>query len=240
MDAGNPNLIHVTGAESAASYTRGGASNRIIIYGFGDNVAGTHDTITVSGSWNAEINTEALTYREPISFSGTSTTTVTTTGSGSDVIFGGGNDIIAANTSGNNVIVAGLSTGKTGRAAPLRRCTGGSGDNIFIAGYVDCTLAPLATTGRLDYETLRAMDDAVGDWAAAAWPMPMDAAALVQRGEHAGCDPDRDGAGHDHPRHGQELVHRQGCRQSDQHADGGQPGLRQRLDGHPNYRQAIQ
>src|SRR5205807_2039911 len=58
----------------------------------------------------------------------------------------------------------------------------GGGSNLFIAGYVDCTLAPLATmapasTGRLDYETLRAMDDL---WASGMGGMTdaMSAAAL--------------------------------------------------------------
>jgi hypothetical protein len=79
------------------------------------------------------------------------------------VIFGGGNDNISAGTSGNNVIVAGLSTGKTG-APNAPRMSGGSGKNIYIAGFVDCTLVdpaktPLASTGRLDYEALRIMDD---------------------------------------------------------------------------------
>jgi hypothetical protein len=128
------------------------------VYGFGNNVAGARDRITVIGSWNAEIHSAALTYREPLSFSGTSSSTVTTLGSGSDVLLGGGNDILVANTTGNNVIVAGLSTGKTG-AATGPRMSAGSGSNLFIAGFVDCALAPLAPSGRLDYATLRSMDD---------------------------------------------------------------------------------
>jgi hypothetical protein len=185
VDSTNSNLIHVTGnavAGSAGNYLRSGPSNRIIVYGFGDNASasGTRDSITVSGDtatapWNAQINSEVqLAYREPISFSGTSSSTITTRGFGADVIFGGGNDSISALTSGNNVIVAGLSTGKTG-APTAPRIYGGSGANIYIAGYVDCTLAPNsshmppgANTGRLDYEALRAIDDF---WASSAGGM---------------------------------------------------------------------
>jgi len=157
VDGVNSNIIHVTGPHSGA-YTRGGAGNRLIVYSFGADMPGTHDTITVSGSWNAEIHAAALAYREPPSFGGTSSATITTLGSGNDVIFGGGNDNINADSSGNNVIVAGLSTGKTG-APTGPRISGGSGSNLYIAGSVDCALAPLAPSGRLDYATLRAMDD---------------------------------------------------------------------------------
>jgi len=157
VDAVNSNLIHVSGPNSGG-YTRGGAGNRLIVYGFGDNQSATHDTITVSGSWNAEIHSAALAYREPLGFGGTSTSTITTLGSGSDVIFGGGNDTINAGTSGNNVIVAGLSTGKTG-APTAPRISAGGGANLLIAGSVDCTLAPMATSGRLDYAALQSIDD---------------------------------------------------------------------------------
>jgi hypothetical protein len=65
-----------------------------------------------------------------------------------DVTSVGPNDILMANTTGNNMLVAGLSTGKTGApAAP--RLSSGSGSNLFIAGSVDCALAPLAPSGRL-------------------------------------------------------------------------------------------
>jgi len=164
-DALNSNHITVTGP-NPGSYMRGGPTNRLILYGFGDNVAGTRDTILVNTShfsWNAEIHSAALTYLEPLGFSGPSTSNVGTSGLGSDVLFGGGNDNLVAATSGNNVIVAGLSTGKTG-APTAPKMTGGSGANLFIAGYVDCTLAPLAPSGRLDYATLRSMDDL---WASA-------------------------------------------------------------------------
>jgi hypothetical protein len=161
VDSVNANLIHVSGPVSG-NYTRGGTGNRLIVYGLGDNLPGTHDSITVSGSWNAEIHSAALTYREPVTFGGLSSTTLTTLGSGSDVIFGGGNDNLNAGTSGNNVLVAGLSTGKTGSpTAP--RLSSGNGANLFLGGFVDCTLAPLAPSGRLDYATLRSMDDL---WAA--------------------------------------------------------------------------
>ncbi len=74
------------------------------------------------------------------------------------MIFGGGNDTINADTAGNNVIVSGLSTGRTGApTAPF--LSGGGGNNIYIAGSVDCALAPQAPSGRLDYETLRGVDD---------------------------------------------------------------------------------
>jgi hypothetical protein len=43
------------------------------------------------------------------------------------VIFGGGNDNIAAMTSGNNVLVAGLATGRMG-APTAPQMIGGSGD----------------------------------------------------------------------------------------------------------------
>jgi hypothetical protein len=164
VDATNSNLIHVTVNGTTSNYLRDGVGNRIIIYGFGDDNPGTTDSITVSGDsatapWNAQINAEIqLAYREPVSFTGTSRTTISTTGFGSDVIFGGGNDIINALTSGNNVLVVGKSMGKTGSpTAP--RLSGGTGNNIYIAGFIDCTLAPLASTGRLDYEALRAIDD---------------------------------------------------------------------------------
>src|SRR5205807_252285 len=113
VDAVNSNLVHVTGPRSG-DYLRGGPSGRLILYGFGSNISGSRDNITVRGSWNAEIHTAALGFREPLSFGGTSSTTLLTMGSGSDVIFGGGNDSLVASTSGNNVVVAGLSTGKTG------------------------------------------------------------------------------------------------------------------------------
>jgi uncharacterized repeat protein (TIGR03803 family) len=176
VDAVNANLVHVTGP-NPGNYTRGGTGNRLIIYGFGDNLIGTRDTIMVSGSWNAEIHSAALTYREPLTFGGLSSSAVTTTGSGSDVLFGGGNDLLSANTSGNNVLVAGLSTGKTGAATAPRLSSSGGGANVFLAGYVDCTLSPLAPSGRLDYASLRAMDDL---WAAGAGGMTdaMNAAAL--------------------------------------------------------------
>ena len=182
VDATNSSLIHVTvNGGPVNNYHRMGASNRIIIYGFGDDVAGARDSITVGGDtaaapWNAQINSEALKYREPISFGGTSSTTISTTGFGSDVIFGGGNDNLSAMTSGNNVLVGGLSTGKTGAlAAP--KMAAGAGSNIFIAGSVDWTLAPLASTGRLDYETLAAMDVL---WASGSGGQPdaLSAAAL--------------------------------------------------------------
>jgi uncharacterized repeat protein (TIGR03803 family) len=159
----DPHDIAVTVNGVTTTYARADqATNRIIIYGFGDNVSGTRDSISVTDSvgnvWNAEINAEPLKYLEPISFGGTSTSTILTSGFGSDVIFGGGNDIMSALTSGNNVLVVGKSTGKTG-SSTAPRLSGGSGNNIYVAGYVDCTLAPLAGTGRLDYESLRAVDD---------------------------------------------------------------------------------
>jgi hypothetical protein len=110
------------------------------------------------GNWNAEIHTAALSYREPMGFGGTSGSVVLTMGSGSDVIFGGGNDTIHADSNGNNVIVTGLSRGKTG-APTAPRVSTGNGSNVVIGGSVDCALAPLATSGRLDYATLRSMDD---------------------------------------------------------------------------------
>jgi hypothetical protein len=175
VDPVNTNLIHVTGSISD-DYLRGGPGNRLIIYSFGDNTAGTRDRITVSGSWNAEIHAAALAFLEPLTFAGLSCSTITTSGCGSDVIFGGGNDTINADTSGNNVIVAGLSTGKTG-APTAPRQSAGSGANLFIAGSVDGTLAPLAASGRLDYDTLRSMDDL---WASGLGGMTdaMNAAAL--------------------------------------------------------------
>ncbi len=114
---------------------------------------------TQAAPWNAQINSEVqLPYRKPASFTGPSNSTITTSGFGSDVIFGDGNDCIAALTSGNNVIVAGLSTGKTGApTAPL--LSGGIGNNIYIAGDVDCALAPMVSTGRLDYAALSAIDN---------------------------------------------------------------------------------
>ena len=171
-DTTNNLLISVTVNAVTKNYFRSSASNRILIYGFGDNAAGSHDTITVSDNatspWNAQINSEALSYHEPITVSGTSSTAITTTGFGSDVIFGGGNDNIAALTSGNNVLVAGLSTGKTGApTAPL--LSGGSGKNLYITGSVDCALAPMVSTGRLDYEALSAIDNL--------WAMGMGGAA---------------------------------------------------------------
>jgi uncharacterized repeat protein (TIGR03803 family) len=161
VDATNKNLIHVTGSASPGDFLRGGATNRVIIYSFGSAVAGGKDSITVSGDtatapWNAQINSELLTYRDP-TFSGISSTNITVTGFGSDVIFGGGNDNVSDKTTGNDVIVSGLCMGQTG-APSAPQMTGGTGSNIFIAGYVDCTLAPTATDGRLDYETLSAMD----------------------------------------------------------------------------------
>jgi len=168
VDAVNPNLIHVTvmsaSGTTTGSYTRGASTNRLIVYGFGASGANTHDTITVSGSWNTEIH------------SGPGNNRITTLGTGSDVIFGGGNDIINAGTSGNNVIVGGLSTGKTG-APTAPQMSAGKGANLFIAGDLDCTLAPLAPSGRLDYATLRSMDDL---WASGAGGMAdaMDEAAL--------------------------------------------------------------
>jgi fibronectin-binding autotransporter adhesin len=154
VDSSNPNVIHVTVANASGTtsntYTRGSSSNRLIIYAFGSTGGTTHDSITVSGSWDAEIH------------SGPGNNRITTVGTGSDVIFGGGNDIIVANTSGNNVIVEGLSTGKTGApAAP--QMSAGRGANIFIAGDLGCSLAPMSASGRFDYATLRAIDDA---WAA--------------------------------------------------------------------------
>jgi hypothetical protein len=163
VDSANANLIHVTGPVSG-DYTRGDGSKRLIIYGFGSNAKAARDTISVSGSWDAEIH------------SGPGTNSITTSGSGSDVIFGGGNDSISVNTTGNNVLVAGLSTGPTwGANGP--RLTAGSGDNLFIAGSLDCTLAPLAPSGRFDYATLRSLDDL---WAAGSGGMAdaMNAAAL--------------------------------------------------------------
>jgi hypothetical protein len=162
VDSVNTNLVHVTGSAAPGNYLRGGASNRIIIYGFGDNVTGAKDSITFGGDtatapWGAQINTEALKYREPIGFGGTSSSKVTVTGFGNDVIFGGGNDNISDKTSGNNVVVVGLSTGKTGAPTAPQVATG-SGSDIVIAGFIDCTLAPLASTGRLDYESLTAID----------------------------------------------------------------------------------
>jgi autotransporter-associated beta strand protein len=175
VDAVNTNLIHVTGT-MLGDYLRGGASNRLIVYSFGDNLSSTRDVISVNGSWDAEIHAETMPSREPLTFAGSSNSTITTTGSGSDVIFGGGNDTINANTSGNNVLVAGLSTGRTG-APTAPRLSGGSGANLYIAGSVDDTLAPQAPSGRLDYDTLRAMDDL---WAAGLGGMTdaMSAAAL--------------------------------------------------------------
>jgi hypothetical protein len=174
-DAVNGNLIHVTGPNSG-DYLRGNAGNRLIVYSFGDNVAGSHDVVSVSGSWNAEIHSAALGYREPLTFGGLSGSTITTLGNGSDVIFAGGNDNIAAMTTGNNVIVSGLSTSKTGSPTAPRISTG-SGDNLIIAGSVDCTLAPPAASGRLDYATLRSVDDL---WASGAGGADdaMSAAAL--------------------------------------------------------------
>jgi Putative Ig domain/Bacterial Ig domain len=186
VDATNANLIHIGGPNSGDDL-RGGAGNRIIIYGFGENAAGAHDTISVAGSWDAEIHVAALAYREPLGFSGLSRSTIPTTGTGSDVIFGGGNDSIAAMTSGNNVLVAGLSSGKTApRTAP--QLSGGSGANVFIAGSVDGTLAPLAASGRLDYATLRAMDDL---WASGAGDAndAMNAAALFDVANTLGAIP---------------------------------------------------
>jgi Bacterial Ig domain/Putative Ig domain len=160
-DTTNNLLVSVTVNGVTNNYLRGNTGNRVIIYGFGDNGLGTRDTIIANDNtasvWNAQINSEALTYREPITFSGTSSSTITTTGFGSDVLLGGGNDYLAALTSGNNVIVAGRSAGRTG-APSAPRLIGGSGNNINIAGNVDCTLAPMASTGRLDYEALSAID----------------------------------------------------------------------------------
>jgi glyoxylate utilization-related uncharacterized protein len=180
VDAVNTNVVHVTGSASPGNFTRG-TGGRIIIYGFGDNVAGAKDSITFGGDtaaapWNAQINSEALKYREPSGFSGTSSTKISVTGSGSDVIFGGGNDNISDKTSGNDVIVVGQSTGKTG-APTAPQVSTGTGSNIIIAGFVDCTLAPEAATGRLDYETLSAMDAV---WASSTGGMggAMGAAAL--------------------------------------------------------------
>jgi hypothetical protein len=150
----------VTGPVSG-DYTRGDGSKRLIVYGFGSNVAAVHDTITVTGSWNAEIH------------SGPGYNVISTSGSGSDVIFGGGNDRITANTTGNDVLVAGLSTGSSWSPSGPR-LTGGSGNNLFIAGSLDCTLAP---SGRFDYATLRSMDDV---WASGSGGVAdaMNAAAL--------------------------------------------------------------
>jgi hypothetical protein len=149
VDGSNTNLIHVTlissSGTSAANYTRNSASNRLIVYSFGSSGAATHDTIQVVGNWDAEIHT------------GPGNNKVTTLGSGDDVVFGGGNDQIALGN-GNNVIVGGLSTGKTG-APTAPQWSVGKGANLFIAGDIDCALAPLAPFGRLDYATLRSMDD---------------------------------------------------------------------------------
>ncbi len=59
---------------------------------------------------------------------------------------------------GNNVLVAGLSSGRTG--APTAPLLSGGGANLYIAGSVDDALAPSSPSGRLDYDTLRSMDDA--------------------------------------------------------------------------------
>jgi autotransporter-associated beta strand protein len=157
VDPMDENVVHLSGTNSG-SYLRGGAGNRLILYSFGDNAPASKDVILVSGSWNAEIHSAALAYREPLTFSGLSSALITTQGTGSDVIFGGGNDSIQADTSGNNIIVSGLSTGRTG-APTAPRLSAGDGDNIFIAGSVDCALDAAAASGRLDYATLRSVDD---------------------------------------------------------------------------------
>jgi Putative Ig domain/Bacterial Ig domain len=174
-DATNADLIHIRGPHGA-DYLRGGPSDRVIIYGFGADLPGNHDTILVNGNWNAEIHAATLTYRQPLGLAGISSSNIDLTGTGSDVIFGGGNDNISARTSGNNVIVLGLSKGMTGTATSPRVSLGG-GANIYIAGSVDGTLAPLAPSGRLDYSTLRAMDDL---WASGTGGLPdaLSAAAL--------------------------------------------------------------
>jgi hypothetical protein len=155
VDATNPNIIHVTVTNAmgstANSYTRSSPTGRIVIYAFGSTPGGlTHDTITVSGSWNAEIH------------SGPGNNRITTVGTGSDVIFGGGNDIINANTTGNNVVVVGVSTGKTGSPS-TPQVSLGKGANIVIGGDLSCATAPSSASGLFDYATLRAIDDA---WAA--------------------------------------------------------------------------
>jgi hypothetical protein len=167
VDGSNANLIHVTAVSASATtssyYTRKSAGNRLIIYSFGTNSATTHDTIQVTGSWDAEIHT------------GAGNNKITTLGTGNDVIFGGGNDNINLGN-GDNVLVGGLSTGKSG-APTAPQWTVGKGANLIIAGEVDWALAPLAPSGRLDYATLRSMDDL---WASGAGGAAdaMSAAAL--------------------------------------------------------------